>query len=94
MSCLGGIGFVFVGLRAKRPAWWIPGIVYTLVGWTAFILVGESDPGTKEWATGAVLAIWMATIVHAVLINSAWLRWRAGYRPWHAQPGSGAAGSY
>ncbi len=97
MSCLGGFGFIYVGFRAKRAAWWIAGIAYTLIGWTAFILVGESDTAIKEWATGAVLAIWMATIVHAVLINSSWLRWRAGFRPWHAASpaaGSAAGGAY
>lgn len=87
-SCLGGFGFIYVGLRARRPAWWIPGIVYTVLGWTAFILVGEAEQGsaTNNWSVGLVLAVWMGSILHAALINSSWLRWRAGYRPWYAQP--------
>ncbi|MER7334894.1 MULTISPECIES: helix-hairpin-helix domain-containing protein [unclassified Micromonospora] len=85
-SCLGGLGFIYVGLRARRAAWWIPGIVYTLVGWTAFVLVGESDKesAVSDWAVGALLAVTAAGILHALLINSAWLRWRAGHRPWYA----------
>lgn len=87
MSCLGGFGFLYVGLRARRAAWWIPGIVYTLLGWTAFVVVGESDEesAVSDWAVGLLLAVWAATILHGALINSAWLRWRAAYRPWYAQ---------
>lgn len=87
-SCLGGFGFLYVGLRARRPAWWIPGIVYLVVGWAAFIVVGESDQESalSDWAVGVVLAIWMGSILHAALINPAWLRWRASYRPWYQQP--------
>ncbi|MEU6073350.1 helix-hairpin-helix domain-containing protein [Micromonospora sp. NPDC047074] len=86
-SCLGGLGFLYVGLRARRAAWWIPGIVYTAVGWTAFLLVGryEQDTAANDWAIGTVMAVWIASIMHAALINPAWLRWlancRAGYAP-------------
>ncbi|MFG3697644.1 helix-hairpin-helix domain-containing protein [Micromonospora sp. NPDC047620] len=85
-SCLGGFGFIYVGLRAGRPAWWIPGIVYTVVGWTSFVVVGETDKeaAASDWAVGALLAVTAAGILHAALINSAWLRWRAGHRPWYA----------
>ncbi|MFI7075747.1 helix-hairpin-helix domain-containing protein [Micromonospora sp. NPDC049903] len=85
LSCLGGFGFLYVGLRARRAAWWIPGIVYTLLGWTSFILVGEVGETVTDWATGGVLAIWVTSIVHAFIINPSWLRWRAGYRPWYAE---------
>jgi hypothetical protein len=84
-GCLGGAGFLYVGLRARRPSWWIPGIAYLVLGWTAFILIGETDEESalSDWAVGAALAIWVAAVTHAALINPAWLRWRAGYRPWY-----------
>lgn len=87
-SCLGGFGFLYVGLRAKRPAWWLSGIVYLLIGWPAFFLVGEqeSDSLVSDVAVGVVMAVWIGSIVHAALINPAWLRWRANYRSWYAQP--------
>ncbi|WP_161594997.1 helix-hairpin-helix domain-containing protein [Verrucosispora sp. SN26_14.1] len=87
MSCLGGFGFLFVGLKARRAAWWVSGIAYLVLGWTAFILVGELGETVTDWAVGGVLAIWMTSIVHALVINPSWLRWRAGYRPWYAEPG-------
>ncbi|MEU7930773.1 ComEA family DNA-binding protein [Micromonospora echinofusca] len=76
-SCLGGFGFIYVGARARRAAWWIPGIVYAVVGWTAFMLVGESDKesAVSDWAVGVLLAVWASSILHAALINPAWLRW-------------------
>ncbi|MEU2661970.1 helix-hairpin-helix domain-containing protein [Micromonospora sp. NPDC007220] len=76
-SCLGGLGFIYVGLRAQRAAWWLPGIFYTVVGSAAFLVVGESDQESalSDWAVGVLLAVWIASILHAALINPAWLRW-------------------
>ncbi|WP_146017516.1 helix-hairpin-helix domain-containing protein [Verrucosispora sp. ts21] len=94
-SCLGGFGFLYVGLRARRPAWWIAGIGYLLVGWTVFALIGEADPESalSDWMAGLVLAVWAASILHAFLINSSWLQWRAGHRPWYAEQPPGGPGS-
>ncbi|MGC5031763.1 helix-hairpin-helix domain-containing protein [Micromonospora sp. DT229] len=88
LSCLGGFGFLYVGLRARRPAWWLAGCCYLVVGWAAFILTGSSDSESafSDWMVGLMLAVWIAGIVHACLINSAWLRHLAGYRPWYEQP--------
>lgn len=86
-GCLGGIGLVYVGLRARRPAWWIPGIVYTLAGWFGFALVGVSgrESAASNWGVGIWLGVGIAGVLHAALINTTWLRWRAGHRPWYAQ---------
>ncbi|MFG1887539.1 helix-hairpin-helix domain-containing protein [Micromonospora sp. NPDC049051] len=91
-SCLGGFGFIYVGLRAGRAAWWVPGIVYSVLGWTTFIIVGETDKEStvSDWAVGALLAVWIAGIMHASLINSAWLRWLADRQARTAAARSGA----
>ena len=39
-----------------------------------------------SWAVGLWVAVWIAGIVHACLINSSWLQWRAHYIPWYAEP--------
>ncbi|MGC4786822.1 ComEA family DNA-binding protein [Micromonospora sp. DT178] len=95
-SCLGGFGFIYVGLRARRAAWWIPGIVYAVVGWAAFILVGESDSKSalSDWAVGALLAVWVGSILHAALINPAWLRWLTDRRARSAAAGAWPGGAY
>lgn len=87
LSCLGGFGFLYVGLRARRPAWWLAGCCYLVVGWAAFVLTGASgsESSLSDWMVGLILAVWIASIVHACLINSAWLSHRAGYRPWYEQ---------
>ncbi|MFC4145738.1 type II secretion system protein GspK [Micromonospora mangrovi] len=88
LGCLGGIGLVYVGVRARRPGWWIAGIGYLVLGWATFVIVGEAQKGTVliNVAVAAWLAIWIAGFVHALVINPAWLRWRAAYRPWYQQP--------
>lgn len=87
-GCLSAAGFLYVGIRARRPAWWLAGIGYSL----AAITLGSVGPALPEDspASGAcalgLLALWIASIVHALVINTSWLRWRAMYVPWHAQP--------
>ncbi|MGI5145863.1 hypothetical protein ACQEVC_05595 [Plantactinospora sp. CA-294935] len=87
-SCLAGFGFLYIGLRAQRPAWWLPGVGYLVVSWSCFMLVGGTNQGTavSDWAAGIFLLSWMASITHAGILNVSWLRWRAGHRPWYAPP--------
>ncbi|MCM0673211.1 helix-hairpin-helix domain-containing protein [Micromonospora phytophila] len=85
---LAGAGFLYIGVRSRRPAWWIAGIVYLVVGWTLFATIGESDKTgiLSTVATVALMAMWVTSILHGCLINSSWLRWRAGHVPWYARP--------
>ncbi|MEV4133997.1 helix-hairpin-helix domain-containing protein [Dactylosporangium sp. NPDC049742] len=89
-SCAGGAGFFYIGLRARRPAWWLPGIAYSVLGWADFLFIlvssQEQPSAAAYWALGALLVLWFVCVVHACLINSAWLQWRAGYVPWYAEP--------
>lgn len=84
-GCASVAGFLYVGLRAKRPAWWIAGIVYTVAA-NVFLFAGDSLP--QDSAASTLMALlwvltWVASVAHAVAINGAWLRWLAGYR-WQA----------
>jgi hypothetical protein len=61
--------FLYVGVRARRPAWWISGIVYE---------TSARHPGepTSGWGGALLLAIWVAGSLHAAFINREWLRRR------------------
>ncbi len=85
LGCLGGVGLIYVGVQAGRKPWWIAGIGYVVVASAAFALVGESPEATPalDFYTGLYLAAWLACIVHACLINSQWLRWKATHVPWY-----------
>ncbi|GAA4716461.1 ComEA family DNA-binding protein [Phytohabitans rumicis] len=87
-GCLNGVGFLYIGLRARRPEWWIPGIAYLVAAWAFFVLASNLAPesAAATWFSMSWLAVWAGSLLHACLINSAWLRWRAGYVPWHAEP--------
>ncbi|MGI5179450.1 ComEA family DNA-binding protein [Dactylosporangium sp. CA-152071] len=89
-GCAGGAGFFYIGLRARRPAWWLPGIAYAVLGWADFLFIlvssQEQPSASAYWALGALLVLWFVCVVHACLINSAWLQWRAGHVPWYAEP--------
>ncbi|WP_250036053.1 ComEA family DNA-binding protein [Paractinoplanes maris] len=87
-GCLAAAGFLYVGIRARKPSWWIPGVAYSVVAWVFFILGGEAADGStmEDVSYGVFFALWAASVVHALIINPSWLRWRAGHRPWYSQP--------
>jgi hypothetical protein len=92
-SCLGGTGFLYVGLRASRRAWWLAGLGYITANTiaTIFLLLSQ-DPEDPALPVGFALlyGAWAAGIIHSLLINSEWLRWRANRIPWHQTLPAGA----
>ncbi|MDG4785620.1 helix-hairpin-helix domain-containing protein [Micromonospora sp. WMMD1102] len=94
MGCLNGLGFLYVGLRARRPEWWIAGVVYLVLGWACFLFgtAGSPEKEPNGWLISGLMAVWVASLAHALMINSSWLRWRADYVPWHAQQPATAPG--
>jgi len=72
--------FLYVGVRARRPAWWIAGIVYAAALVVVFVLDETSarrpNEYTSGWGGGLLLAIWIAGSLHALIINREWLRLR------------------
>ncbi|GAA1595929.1 ComEA family DNA-binding protein [Actinoplanes couchii] len=87
LGCLSAAGFCYVGIRARRPMWWIFGLVYTVVGNVCFFL-GPEQPKDSVWSgllAFGVLIVWIASVVHALIINVDWLRWRAAQQPWYLQ---------
>ncbi|MEV0902132.1 helix-hairpin-helix domain-containing protein [Actinoplanes sp. NPDC049802] len=86
-GCLSGLGFLYVGIRARRLNWSIAGVVYSILS-TSAGLWGPSQPKdsvASDLAFGFLLAVWMAAVTHALIINGQWLRWRASYQPWYSQ---------
>ncbi|MBB4754044.1 ComEA family DNA-binding protein [Actinoplanes lobatus] len=86
-GCLSGAGFLYVGVRARRHAWSIAGVVYSVIANAAFFTgpTLPKDSVASDLAVVALLIVWMISVVHALVINSAWLQWRAGHQPWYAQ---------
>jgi hypothetical protein len=82
-GCASVAGFLYVGLRARRPGWWIPGVCYSVVA-NVCVFAGEGLP-VESAASTLLILIWMLTWVtsvgHAVAINASWLRWLAGPPP-------------
>lgn len=76
-------GFVYIAARAKRPAWWLAAGVYAALGLTGTVLADASDGGS--FAGGILVLTWGASIVHGIVVNPQYLRWRAAHGPWYAQ---------
>ena len=80
--------FLYIGTKAKRWDWLAAGALYAIA--TAFLFYvtdGTEGPQGKpnEWLGSALIAVWAAGIVHALLSNKAWLRWRSqNLTPWYA----------
>lgn len=75
-----GPSFLYVGLRAQRKRWWIPGIVYLALIVVVFVLAEVStdiEDAYSDWSAGLLIAVWLGGILHASLINGPWLRWLA-----------------
>lgn len=88
-GCLGVAGFLYVGLRARRPSWWIAGTVYSAVGGLC-LYWSSTYPDSSDFGTLLALfwmLVWVVSVAHAVAINSSWLQWLAAQRaprpvPW------------
>jgi hypothetical protein len=92
--CFGtGLGFIYVGVRAHRRAWWLSGIGYLVLTTAAIAATAagrdeKTDTNTPLGNVGAsiLIATYVAGILHAILINRSWLRFRAAEdaAPWWA----------
>jgi helix-hairpin-helix protein len=78
-GCLGGASFIYIGLRARRPAWWISGVAYLGLSIAAVSLIDRGEQTTTRGtvAVWVLIAAWLVSIVHAGLVNPAWLQWQA-----------------
>jgi hypothetical protein len=81
LSCglLGGLGLVYVGIRARKRSWWIAGVVYLVVVTGSFSISGSVDPEspTYGWVLQVPLTVLLVCICHCIVVNGGWLRWWA-----------------
>lgn len=99
LGMLSFIGFVYVGFRVRTRKFWIACVVGC--AGSAFMWIGESIWGKTgdgdnngTWGGGIMMAVWVALILYAVIINRDYLRWRASYtkaNAWYNQAGNGQA---
>lgn len=87
VSLLTGVAFLYIGLKARRRTWWIAGIGYVVVlGIGVSLSDGDETSMRSEWSAGILAALWIGGMVHALLVNKGWLRWRAqNADPWYVQ---------
>ncbi|MDQ4049690.1 MAG: helix-hairpin-helix domain-containing protein [Actinomycetota bacterium] len=80
-----GFGFLYAGLRAKRRAWVVAGVIYLLTGLGGLALVAadpDGDVDTWRLDVGVLLSLctWGVAVAHAFAIRGAYLD-RVGRRP-------------
>ncbi|WP_203691639.1 ComEA family DNA-binding protein [Catellatospora coxensis] len=82
-SCLGGLGFLYVGLLARRTAWWVSGLGYLGVSVLSFALRDGFETDTPAKALGVALFIagWLGSVIHSIVVNVLWLQWLADPTP-------------
>jgi len=79
--------FLYVGVRAKRPAWLAAAAAYGVATATYFVLVDTAPRaadgtsitpgGQSTFGTIFFLAVWIGGSIHALIINSQWLSFLA-----------------
>jgi DNA uptake protein ComE-like DNA-binding protein len=72
---LGGAALLVVGSRAKRPLWWILGLVHVTLSGVALALL-DGVGVQEEIATWLLLTCWLAGSSFAVAINPEYLRFK------------------
>ncbi len=72
---LGGAALLVVGSRAKRPLWWIIGLVHITLSGVALALL-DGTGVQDEVATWLLLTCWLAGSSFAVAINPEYLRFK------------------
>ncbi len=81
LTCGVGSGptFIVIGARAHRRDWWLPGVGYCVlvVLWIVLNAISAADSALNTGASLLLGAIWAGGLVHGLLINRAWLRWRS-----------------
>ncbi|QCR20281.1 hypothetical protein C1N71_13235 [Agrococcus sp. SGAir0287] len=78
------MGFLFIGVRAKRRLWVVFGVAYFVAGCAVIAISSAFPTGTKEepvpenaWSGWVTLGLWVLGIAHTILTNKAWLKARA-----------------
>jgi DNA uptake protein ComE-like DNA-binding protein len=72
---LGFTALLVVGTRAKRPLWWILGLVHLVLSGVAMALL-EGDGVQEEIATWLLMTCWLAGSSFAVAINPEYLQFK------------------
>jgi hypothetical protein len=83
-GCFSGVGLLIVGLVARKPAWWVAGLLYVPATWAAFLIMGSLPEKSTASDVGVLvfLLIWLACIVHSIAVNPLYLRNRAANVRW------------
>lgn len=74
------VGFLYIAVRMKQKRWWLLALAYTVASTISMVLM-EVSPDVGAMVT---LVIWIVSIVHGVVVNRDYLRWRSLKGPQNA----------
>jgi DNA-binding SARP family transcriptional activator len=78
------LSFLYIGIRARRRNWLLIAVAYAVLLIVACILLDMTHPQWVSTLGGlSLLSLWGGGVVHAVLVNRSWLRWRSDRTPWY-----------
>jgi hypothetical protein len=83
------VAFLYMGIKARRPAWWGPGLGYLAVTSLAIAISSAQANADNGSTLGGflTLAVWAGGTLHGFLVNRHWLRWLSEHQtPWYARP--------
>lgn len=86
------VGFLYVALRIRQRKYWLIALGYGVVTAVALVLAGQGPQGgpINSVAGAMLLLLWGGGIVHGLIVNPEYLRWRSA-SAWYAGPGPRSA---
>ncbi len=78
-------GFLYVGVKSRNKRLIIASAIWAVLGFALILIVAKTPSSAESPLPGfAMIAFWIGSVIHQMVLNKEWLRWRAYASPWYS----------